>query len=51
MAWRESTGLTSKAFSGLKAFKPIVAIGAEHALEDEILMADNFRMSSPFDFF
>lgn len=43
MAWRESTGRTSKAFGGLKAFKPIVAIGAEHALEDEILMADHFR--------
>ncbi|KIH95073.1 inosine-uridine preferring nucleoside hydrolase [Sporothrix brasiliensis 5110] len=43
MAWRESTGRTSKAFGGLKAFKPIVAIGAEHALEDEELMADHFH--------
>lgn len=24
--------------------KPIVAVGAEHPLEDEILMADYFRM-------
>jgi hypothetical protein len=26
------------------AAKPIVAVGADHPLEDEILMADYFRM-------
>ncbi|CAK7229328.1 hypothetical protein SBRCBS47491_007208 [Sporothrix bragantina] len=43
MAWREKTGRSNGAFGALKAFKPIVAIGAEHALEDEILMADHFH--------
>ncbi|CAK7215841.1 hypothetical protein SCUCBS95973_002617 [Sporothrix curviconia] len=43
MAWREATGRSNGAFGALKAFKPIVAIGAEHALEDEILMADHFH--------
>jgi hypothetical protein len=27
----------------MKALKPIVAVGADHPLEDEILMADYFR--------
>ncbi|CAK7225518.1 hypothetical protein SEUCBS140593_005930 [Sporothrix eucalyptigena] len=45
MAWRKANGHASNAFGGLKAFKPIVAIGAEHALEDEILMADHFHGS------
>jgi hypothetical protein len=27
----------------MKVFKPLVAVGPEHALEDEILMADHFR--------
>lgn len=27
----------------MKTFKPIVAVGAEHALEEELLMADYFR--------
>jgi hypothetical protein len=42
MEWRESTG-RGQSYGALRAFKPIVAIGAEHALEDEILMADHFR--------
>lgn len=42
MAWRESTG-NGRVYGALRAFKPIVAVGAEHALEDEILMADHFR--------
>lgn len=43
MLWRESTG-KGKPFKALSAHKPIVAVGPEHALEDEILAADNFRM-------
>lgn len=27
----------------MKVFKPLVAVGPEHALEHENLMADNFR--------
>ncbi|KAK0633483.1 Inosine/uridine-preferring nucleoside hydrolase domain-containing protein [Immersiella caudata] len=42
MEWRESTG-KGQPYGALRAFKPIVAIGAEHALEDEILMADHFH--------
>ena len=45
MQWRESKG-KGKPYGALQAFKPIVAIGAEHALEDEILMADHFRKTS-----
>ncbi|KAL2158501.1 hypothetical protein VTH06DRAFT_4268 [Thermothelomyces fergusii] len=40
MAWRESTGRPT--YGALKAYKPIVAVGAEHALEEENLVADNF---------
>jgi hypothetical protein len=29
----------------MKTFKPIVAVGADHPLEDETLMADYFRKS------
>ncbi|KAK4250800.1 Inosine/uridine-preferring nucleoside hydrolase domain-containing protein [Corynascus novoguineensis] len=41
MAWRESTG--KPAYGALNAYKPIVAVGAEHALEDEQLVADHFH--------
>lgn len=41
MSWRESTGRAT--YGALRAFKPIVAVGAEHPLEDELLMADHFR--------
>lgn len=41
MAWRESTGKPT--YGALNAYKPIVAVGAEHALEDEQLVADHFR--------
>lgn len=30
----------------MKAFKPIVAAGAAHPLEDELLMADYFRKTN-----
>ncbi|KAK0630145.1 Inosine/uridine-preferring nucleoside hydrolase domain-containing protein [Bombardia bombarda] len=43
MRWRESTGKTSSAFGALRAFKPIVAVGPEHPLEDDELMADHFH--------
>ena len=42
MEWRKSKGLPEK-FGNLRNFQPVVAVGAEHALEDEILMADHFR--------
>ncbi|KAL2165620.1 hypothetical protein VTG60DRAFT_4241 [Thermothelomyces hinnuleus] len=41
MAWRESTGKPT--YGALNAYKPIVAVGAEHALEDEQLVADHFH--------
>ena len=42
LAWRKAEG-RKEGYEGLKTFKPIVAIGAEHPLEDELLMADHFR--------
>jgi len=55
MAWRESTQKKSGHYGALKSFKPIVAVGAEHPLFEEELMADYFRkrisgcpMSPPF---
>lgn len=42
MAWRESAGKAGS-YGALRAFKPIVAVGAEHPLEDELLMADHFH--------
>ncbi|KAJ4295879.1 hypothetical protein N0V88_004581 [Collariella sp. IMI 366227] len=41
MAWRKSKGLPT--YGALEAYKPIVAVGAEHALEDEQLVADHFH--------
>ncbi|KAB5551363.1 inosine-uridine preferring nucleoside hydrolase [Coniochaeta sp. 2T2.1] len=40
-AWRKSTGKAE--FGALNAYKPIVAMGAEHPLEDDALMADHFH--------
>jgi inosine-uridine nucleoside N-ribohydrolase len=40
--WRKAQG-RPLGFEGLRTYKPIVAMGPEHPLEDEILMADNFR--------
>ncbi|KAI5921467.1 Inosine/uridine-preferring nucleoside hydrolase domain-containing protein [Camillea tinctor] len=42
LEWRKSQG-KPLGFEGLRTYKPIVAVGPEHALEDEILMADNFH--------
>lgn len=41
-SWRKTQG-KPEGFSSLKTFKPIVAVGAEHPLEDDELMADNFH--------
>ena len=30
----------------MKSSKPIIAVGADHPLEDELLMADYFRKTS-----
>ncbi|KAI1172405.1 Inosine/uridine-preferring nucleoside hydrolase domain-containing protein [Nemania sp. FL0916] len=42
MQWRKAQG-KPLGFDALRAYKPIVALGADHALEDEILMADGFH--------
>ncbi|KAK3945336.1 pyrimidine-specific ribonucleoside hydrolase RihA [Diplogelasinospora grovesii] len=43
MSWREAAGKGTASYGALRAFKPIVAVGAEHPLEDELLMADYFH--------
>jgi hypothetical protein len=45
--WRRSQG-KPEGFASLKAYKPVVAIGPEHALEEEILMEDGFREFSAY---
>lgn len=45
MEWRKAQG-RPLGFDALRAYKPIVAIGPEHALEDEILMEDGFRKAA-----
>ncbi|KAI1503140.1 Inosine/uridine-preferring nucleoside hydrolase domain-containing protein [Biscogniauxia marginata] len=42
LEWRKSQG-KPLGFEGLRTYRPIVAVGPEHALEDEMLMADNFH--------
>lgn len=42
LEWRKARGQLA-GFETLLASKPIVAVGAEHPLEDEILMADYFH--------
>ncbi len=42
MAWRKSVSREGK-YDTMRASKPILAVGAEHPLEDENLMADHFR--------
>jgi hypothetical protein len=44
MEWRRARGQL-EGFGTMLSSKPIVAVGAEHPLEDEILMADYFRKS------
>ena len=45
MEWRKAQG-KPLGFDSLRAYKPIVAIGPEHALEEEILMEDGFRKTA-----
>ncbi|KAJ6446074.1 inosine-uridine preferring nucleoside hydrolase [Purpureocillium lavendulum] len=42
LAWRKETG-RPEGYGAMKASKPIVAVGPEHPLEDECLMADYFH--------
>lgn len=42
MEWRRAQG-KPEGFGSLRAYKPIVAIGPEHALEEEILKEDGFH--------
>ncbi|KAI8182110.1 hypothetical protein K4K51_001267 [Colletotrichum sp. SAR 10_75] len=42
MAWREANG-KHLGFDALKAFKPLVAVGAAHPLEEDELAADHFH--------
>ncbi|KKY36854.1 putative inosine-uridine preferring nucleoside hydrolase [Diaporthe ampelina] len=41
-AWRKSSG-KPEGFEALRTSKPIVAVGAEHPLQEEILKADDFH--------
>jgi hypothetical protein len=45
LEWRKARGQL-EGFETMLASKPIVAVGADHPLEDELLMADYFRMRS-----
>ncbi|EQB43503.1 inosine-uridine preferring nucleoside hydrolase [Colletotrichum gloeosporioides Cg-14] len=42
LAWRKENG-KPEGFESLRAYKPIVAVGAEHPLEDDELAADYFH--------
>ena len=42
LAWRKENGL-KLGFDTLRHHKPLVAVGPEHPLADQILMADYFR--------
>ncbi|PHH58980.1 hypothetical protein CDD81_3968 [Ophiocordyceps australis] len=42
LAWRQETG-RAEGYACLKNTKPIVAVGPEHPLEEEVLMADFFH--------
>ena len=46
LEWREKNGKALK-YESLRKFKPIVAVGAEGPLEEQLLMADYFRKSAP----
>lgn len=45
LEWRRARGQL-EGFEAMRTSKPIVAVGADHPLEDELLMADYFRMLS-----
>lgn len=42
MQWRREQGL-DEGFGALRAFKPVVAVGAEDPLEAQKMLADYFR--------
>ncbi|RDA91766.1 hypothetical protein CP533_4765 [Ophiocordyceps camponoti-saundersi (nom. inval.)] len=42
LAWRRETG-RPEGYEALMASKPVIAVGADHPLEDELLMADYFH--------
>lgn len=42
LEWRRARGQL-EGFEAMLSSKPLVAVGAEHPLEDEMLMADHFR--------
>lgn len=42
IAWRQSQG-RNRGFETLRKSKPLVAVGADHPLADQMLMADFFR--------
>lgn len=44
IAWREKSG-RSPGFETLRKSKPLVAVGPDHPLSDQMLMADFFRKS------
>ena len=44
MQWRRKSG-RAEGFETLKTSKPIVAVGADRPLNDQIMMADYFRES------
>lgn len=43
LEWRRARGQV-EGFGTMHASKPLVAVGADHPLEDELLKADHFRM-------
>jgi len=47
LAWRKSQG-RSVGFDTLRKSKPLVAVGPEHPLSDDMLMADYFRKCPSF---
>lgn len=42
MRWRRDQGL-AEGFGALKQCKPLVAVGAEKPLDDQMMMADYYR--------
>jgi hypothetical protein len=42
LQWRRENG-RFEGFGAMYASKPIIAVGADHPLDDEMLMADYFR--------
>lgn len=42
MQWRSDNG-KSQGFESMRKFKPLVAVGAEEPLADQLMMADYFR--------